>query len=136
MKRLILRILGTALSFYVTAYLIQGFHIDPTWPAYVIASFIFLLLNWIVAPIVKLLLLPINLLTLGLFRWVANVIVLYIFDVVYTGISVSAYDFKGLTTPLIAFPPGHVSLFWTLVLSSFIISLTSSLFFSLLSPEE
>lgn len=136
MKRLILRILGTSLSFYATAYLVAGFQIEPTWTSYLIASFIFLLINWFIAPIVKLLLLPLNLITLGLFRWFANVLVLYIFDILYQGIEVTSYHFAGWSSPLLALPPGNISLFWAYVLSSLVIAITSSFFFSLLDPES
>ena len=136
MKRLLVRILGTALSFYAVSALVAGFHITPSWTAYLIASFVFVVLNWIVSPIVKLLLLPINLLTLGLFRWVASVIVLYVFDLVYSGITISAYNFTGYNSGLISLPPLHLSLFWTLVASSFVMSVTYSIFSTLLNTES
>lgn len=135
MRSLIIRVLGTALSFFVTSYLIAGFQIEPSWQAYLIASLVFVILNAVVGPLVKLLLLPINLLTLGLFRWLSSVIVLYLFDLLYTGISISAYRFSGFTSGLLSLPPLDLSLFWALVLSSFTISLTYSLFSSLLSSE-
>lgn len=136
MRSIIVRILGTALSFYATAYLVGGFRIDPTWQAYLLASFIFVILNWIVGPLIKLLLLPINLLTLGLFRWVTNVLVLYIFDALYDGITISAYRFPGLSSPLLSLPAGDINLFWTLVLSSLAISLTYSVISSLFARED
>lgn len=136
MRKLLVRILGTALSFYAVSYLVAGFRIEPTWSAYLIASVIFVVLNAVVSPMVKLLLLPINLLTLGLFRWLASVIVLYIFDLVYSGISISAYDFPGLESGFISLPPMHITLFWTLVISSFVISITYSLLSTLLISES
>ena len=135
MRSLIIRILGTALSFFVTSYLIAGFQLEPTWQAYLLASLVFVILNAVVGPLIKLLLLPINLLTLGLFRWLSSVIVLYLFDLLYDGISISAYRFAGFTSGLLSLPPLDLSLFWTLVISSFTISLTYSLFSSLLSSE-
>lgn len=136
MKRLLIRILGTALSFYAVSYLVAGFHITPTWSAYLVASIVFVVMNWIVSPIVKLLLLPINLLTLGLFRWVASVIVLYVFDLIYSGITISAYNFTGYSSGLLSLPPLHLSLFWVLVVSSFVMSVTYSLFSTLLITES
>lgn len=136
MRNLIIRILGTALSFYITSHLVAGFHLEQTWVAYLTASFVFVLLNWVVLPLVKLLLLPINLLTLGLFRWVASVITLYLFDVLYGGLSITAYHFGGFNSGLIALNPGDVSLFWALIFSSLSISLSYSLVSSILSVES
>lgn len=136
MRQLLVRILGTSLSFYVATLLVQGFQLTATWESYLIAAVIFTLLNWVVLPLIKLLLLPINLLTLGIFRWIAHVIILYIFDVIYDGITISAYTFPGFSSSLISLPPGNVSLFWSLVLSSLVISVTYSIISTLLNPES
>lgn len=127
MRNFLVHILATASALFAASYLIGGFHIDSTWTAYLLASIIFILTSSIIGPIIKLLLLPINLLTLGLLRWLANVIVLYLFDLFYQGVTISAYDFPGLNNGLLALGPMHLSLFWTLVISSFVISLTTSL---------
>lgn len=136
MRTLIVRVLGTALSFYITANLIQGFQLETSWVSYLTASAIFVVLNWLILPIVKLLLLPINLLTLGLFRWLASVIVLYLFDLLYSGLTIAAYQFPGFSSGWLALPPGYISFFWTLVLSSFAISLSYSLVSAILLPES
>ncbi len=128
MRKLIIRILGTALSFYITNALVAGFHIQPNLTTYFIASLVFILINIILKPIIKLILLPINLITLGLFYWLVNVIVLYIFDLIYDGVTITAYNFTGFQSSLINLPPMHISLFWTLVISSFLISFFYSLY--------
>lgn len=135
MRKLLIRILATASSLYVTSSLIGGFVLASSWESYLIASIIFILLNAIAAPIIKLLLLPINLLTLGLLRWLSNVIVLYLFDTIYTGLTISAYQFPGYKSSLIALPSAWISLFWTLVISSFIMSLTYSIFSTLFHTD-
>ena len=80
MRTLIVKIIATMVSFYATANLIAGFKLDSTWQSYLLAAVIFLLFNLLVTPILKLLLLPINLLTLGLFRWLTQVLVIYLYD--------------------------------------------------------
>lgn len=128
MRVLITKILGTAISFYITDKIIAGFTIENTWQAFLLASIIFILINTLIKPIIKLLLLPINLVTLGLFHWLINVIVLYIFDLLYTGVTIMGYHFEGYTTRLISLPAMDLSLFWVLVLSSFTISVFYSIY--------
>jgi uncharacterized membrane protein YvlD (DUF360 family) len=135
MKALLVKILGTMGSFYAAAYFIHGFHIDSTWQTYLATAIVFLLFNLLITPLVKLLLLPINLLTLGLLRWLTNVLVLYLFDLLYDGIRITGYQYAGLTTNLLILPPMYISLFWTLVLTSFVMSLTYSLITSLFQGE-
>lgn len=127
MRKLIVRILATSASLYVASYFIQGFRLDQTWSAYLLASLVFILVNAVAGPIIKLLLLPINLLTLGLLRWLSNVLVLYLFDLIYQGVTITGYKFEGFTSSLLSLPAASLSRFWTLVLSSFVISLTFSL---------
>ena len=136
MRKLILKILATAASFYVAQYFLAGVHIDPTWSSYLIASVVFVIFNFILSPIIKLLLLPINLLTLGLFRWVTNVLVLYLFDLLYDGIKITSFTYPGYSSSLISLPAGHLSLFWVLVLTSLIMSMTYSLISSLFQANE
>ena len=128
MKKLIVRLLGTTLSFYITNFLVIGFHIEPNLTTYLVASLVFILINTILKPIIKLILLPINLITLGLFYWLINVIVLYIFDFLYDGVTITAYQFPGFHSSTFNLPPMHLSLFWTLVISSFLISFFYSIY--------
>lgn len=136
MRKLIVSILGTAASFYVAQYFLSGFHIQNNWTSYLIASVVFVVFNFVLTPIIKLLLLPINLLTLGLFRWLTNVLVLYLFDLLYDGITISAFTYPGYSSSLISLPSGHLSLFWVLVLSSLLMSITYSIITGLFSGDQ
>ncbi len=136
MRTLIVKIIATMVSFYATASLVAGFSIDATWQSYLISAIIFLLFNLLFTPIIKLLLLPINLLTLGLFRWITQVIVIYIFDVIYTGITISPYFFKGYTNGLFALPAGELSSFWVYCLSALVMSITYNIASTLLQGDS
>jgi putative membrane protein len=136
MRNIIIKILATAASFYVAQSFLSGVHIQNDWVSYLVASLVFVIFNFFLSPIIKLLFLPINLLTLGLFRWLTNVLVLYLFDLLYDGIRITAFDFSGYSSSIIALPAGHLSLFWTLVLASLIMSITYSLISALLVSEE
>lgn len=136
MRKLIIKILATAASFFVAQYFLAGFAIESTWSAYLVASLVFVIFNGILSPIIKLLLLPINLLTLGLFRWLTNVLVLYLFDLLYDGIRISGYNYPGFTSGIIALPAGPLNLFWVLVLASLLMSFTYSLISTLFRAEE
>lgn len=136
MRSLIAKIVSTMVSFYITSSLISGFKIEPTWQSYLIASLIFLLFNLLVTPLIKLLLLPINLLTLGLFRWITQVLVIYLFDILYTGITISSYYFAGFTSSIIALPAGNLSSFWVYCLSALIMSISYNISLTLLLGDS
>lgn len=136
MRKFVIRIIATAASFYTAQYFLSGVQLEPTWSAYLIASFVFVIFNSILSPIIKLLLLPINLITLGLFRWLTNVLVLYLFDLLYDGINIVSFNYPGLTSSLISLPTGQLSLFWVLVITSLIMSLTYSIISLLFQAEN
>ncbi|HBD02428.1 MAG: hypothetical protein UX38_C0008G0008 [Microgenomates group bacterium GW2011_GWC1_46_16] len=135
MRTLLVKMLSTMASFYLVQILIAGVRLDPTWQAYLSATLVFLIFNLLIAPIIRLLLLPINLLTLGLFGWIANVITLYLFDIFSNSITISPYQFPGFTSTLLALPPAHLSLFWVLVLTSLTLTLINNLITFLLRSE-
>lgn len=68
---LLTRFLGTVFAVLLAAYFIQGFHVDGFYTAAIVAL-ILGLLNVTLKPIITLLTLPLNLLTLGLFSFVIN----------------------------------------------------------------
>lgn len=135
MRTLIVKLASTMVSFYFVQFLIAGVRLDPTWQAYLSATLVFWLFNLLVAPIIRLLLLPINLLTLGLFGWIANVLTLYLFDIFSNSITISAYQFTGFSSSLLALPPTYLSLFWVLLLTSLTLTLFNNLITFLLRSE-
>ncbi|MFZ0014100.1 MAG: phage holin family protein [Acidimicrobiia bacterium] len=72
----LISLLGTAASLWIAVWLIDGFEFDGAWWQFLIAALIVGLANAIVKPILKLLSLPIVVLTLGLFLFVVNALVL------------------------------------------------------------
>ena len=68
---MITRLLISALAVLITSLTLDGVSVDPWWWAVIIAIVLGFINTWI-RPLVKLLLLPINLLTLGLFTFVIN----------------------------------------------------------------
>lgn len=131
MRKVIVTLLATAASFFVAGSLLSGVHLTPTWDSYLVASLVFVVFSAVMKPVIKLLLLPINLLTLGLFRWVSGVLVLYLFDLVYDALSITAFTYPGLNSSLISLPPTYLPLFWVLVLTSLVMSLTYAIINSL-----
>ena len=65
----------SALSLVLTAYLVPGFQVD-TFGRALIASVVIGIANIVIWPILMFLALPLNILTLGLFTFVINAIVL------------------------------------------------------------
>ncbi|MBQ4367956.1 MAG: phage holin family protein [Muribaculaceae bacterium] len=68
---MILRLIVSALAVWITAWVLDGVTVEPWWAALLVAV-VLGVINALIRPVVKLLSLPINLVTLGLFTLVIN----------------------------------------------------------------
>lgn len=114
MKGLLIRWLILTLSILAAAYLLEGIEVGSFFSAFFAAAALGIL-NAFFRPILLLLTLPLNLLTLGLFTFVVNALMLMMTSGVISGF--------------------HVHGFWSAVFGSLVISVVSWLLTSLVSDE-
>jgi putative membrane protein len=88
--------------------------------------------NTFLKPLLNIFLLPFNLITLGLFRWVTNVVTLYLATVLVPGLSISAFTFPGFATAWLIIPEMHFPLFAAFIVISFLLSVVVSFIFWLI----
>ncbi|MBU2592698.1 phage holin family protein [Patescibacteria group bacterium] len=93
---------------------------SKTWLLTALALTIF---EYFLKPIAKILFLPINILTLGLLRWVINVIGLYLVTLAVKGFSVSSFYLDSFTWNGFSVPAVRLSTILTYVFCSFVINL-------------
>ena len=74
--KIIIGILVTAAALWLTTEVVPGIHIESSLASFLIVAAVFGLVNAFVKPIVKLLSLPVTILTLGLFLLVINALML------------------------------------------------------------
>lgn len=110
MQGFLLRWLFNAIAIYITTQIIRGVRI-PDFTAAAIAALVLGIVNAFIRPIVLLLTLPINIITLGVFTLVVNTLMLYIVAAV---------------TPL------QISSFWSALVGALLIAVISTLLSHLL----
>jgi putative membrane protein len=86
----IIRLLVTAAVAYGLAHILSGVHI-PDFKDAVIFALVLAVLNAIVKPILILLTLPITILTLGLFLFVINALIILLADKAMDGVKVDGF---------------------------------------------
>jgi putative membrane protein len=87
--KILLSIVANAVALMATAYVVPGISFGGSWVQLLVAGAIFGLLNLIVRPIAMLLSLPFLVLTLGLFYFVLNGLLLWGFSQFMPGYHVS-----------------------------------------------
>lgn len=128
MKSLIRMLLLNIAVVFFAAWVLPGLSYSGDFTILILAAAVLGIINLIVRPIVKLVTLPINLLTLGIFSWVTNVLMLYLVTRLIPGFEVSAFYFGGLNYAGLSLSAMEVGLFSSYVISSFVISLLTSTF--------
>ncbi len=74
--KMIVGILVTAAALWVTTALVSGIRIESSLGAFLIVAVVFGLVNVFIRPVIKLLSLPVTIITLGLFTFVINALML------------------------------------------------------------
>lgn len=121
MKALLRNFLINLASLWLATRLISGVYFEGGFKTLLIGAFVFMLINFLLVPLLKLLFLPLNLLTLGIFGWLINVLALYALTTFVSGFKISSFVFAGFFSGGFSIPPVEISAFWTAVLASFVI---------------
>ena len=88
--KILAKLFITALALLAVAYLLPGVEVENIYAAIIVAV-ILGLLNLVAKPILVLLTLPINILTLGLFMWVINGFLFWFVATFVDGFAVSSF---------------------------------------------
>ena len=119
-------------ALWLVSEFIKGVSLVGGYQTLFLAAVALTLINFLVRPLVKLLLLPVNLLTLGAFRWLINVIALYIATLFVPQFKINAFLFPGFSYQGFIIPSIHLGIFWVYVLTSFFLSFITSFLFWLI----
>lgn len=84
-------------------------------------------------PVINLLLLPINLVTFNLFKWISSAIALYLVTLLVPGFKIIGFSFSGLTSNLINIPAIELSGALAIIAFSFMLSLITSFIYWIIS---
>ena len=113
--KLILKMLLTAVAVIILAQILPGIHVDSYTTA-IIVAIVLGLLRIFVRPLIILFTLPITIITLGLFLFVINAIIILLADKLIDG-----FDVAG---------------FWYALLFSLLLSFLQSILYSLLNEKK
>ena len=90
---------------------------------------VIVLVNILVRPLINLLLLPIHLLTLGTFRWITNLLILFLITRIVPAFSIGSYLSSPINLGFIIIPPVYFSAIGSYLLASFLLSLVFQLLY-------
>jgi putative membrane protein len=120
MKYLIRTFAFNVFALWLTSQIIPALSIHGPLQLILMAGIVLSLLTLIVKPVLKILFIPINIITFGLMSWSINVVVLYLLTLIIPEVSVSSWVFPGLAYAGFSVP----SVKLTYLMSFIVVSLT------------
>lgn len=127
MKTILKHFIIDTATLYLISLAVRGIVFQNGIETILLAGAVLALTTLIVRPILNLLLLPINLVTFGLFKWVTYAIVLYLTTVIVPGFKLMDFVFGGFSNVYFVLPPIGLSGPLAFIAFSFLISFVSSL---------
>lgn len=127
MKRIIKNFIVNTVTIYLISQVVSGMTFANGITTLLLTGAVLSVSQAIVKPLINLLLLPINLITFGLFKWVSYAITLYIVTLVVPGFDIANFYYAGINTYWLSVPTINFPGVLGLIAFSFVISLISSI---------
>lgn len=105
MKRILRSFVIEIGALYLVSRIAGGIEFKNGLESLAIAGIALALATFLVRPIINILLLPINLVTFGLFKWISQAVTLFIVDLILSDFSVTAFVFSGFSSKWFSLPP-------------------------------
>lgn len=128
MIKKIIRIATTeAISLYLITQIIEGIHFRDGVRSFFWTVCALSIATYLVKPVINLLILPLNLITFGVFRWVSSVLALYLVTIAVSDFQIERFFFPGFSTGWASLPPLEFYGFFAILAYSLSLSILTSI---------
>ena len=132
MKTILRHYVIDTVSLYLISQIAGGLVFENGYRGILLTGVGLSLVSLLAKPVINLLLLPINLVTFGFFRWVSAALALYLVTVLMPGFKITAFNFIGLQTQWFTIPAINLGGILSYVAFSFLLSIVTSFIFWLI----
>ena len=122
MKRITRMLIFSAVALFLTSLWNEGFKVNFTPLVFIRTILLVALFYYLVIPISKIVLLPINLLTLGLLSSILYFVLFYLFITRFSLVKITPWDFSGISFNGFVIKSFHIGYLTNLILSSISLS--------------
>jgi putative membrane protein len=127
MRTILKHFIINTVSLYLVSLAVSGIVFADGTYSILMAGIVLTVTTLIIRPIINILLLPINLITFGLFRWVGFAVTLYLVTLIVPGFKLINFVFTGYTSYWFSLPAISLSGILAFIAFSFLISFVASL---------
>lgn len=119
MKSFFRNCLFNGFSIFFLSLILSGVKVNGGITTYILGGVALTLLLAILKPVLNLLALPLNIVTLGMFSFLTNVIIFYLLTVFVTGISIGAFTFSGFSYSGFVIPSIYFNTLFAFIITAF-----------------
>jgi len=122
MKRILRKIIFAGIALYLTSLWNKGF-VLPVEPVSLLKLLgVFVVVYYLIIPVSKIILLPLNILTLGLVSFLVYLLFFHLATANFQLLSIKSWTFSGFKFNFINIGETYINYFWNLILSSVSVS--------------
>jgi putative membrane protein len=121
MKSILRLFLINLAALWLTTQLLPGLYYTGGLHTLILGALGLMVINFSVVPLLKVMFLPLNILTLGVFAWVINVIALYILTTFLPDFKLAPYSFPGANINGFIIPSVDLNVLLVAITASFVI---------------
>ena len=122
-KSILRKIVYYSVALFLVAQALEGVRVSGGLISYLIGGIVLSILFLLVKPILSIVTLPLNIITLGLFSFLTNAIILYLLTIFVPSVSITAFTFRGSSFLGFVIPQISVNTFFAFIIASFLLSL-------------
>src|SRR3989344_6473102 len=127
MKTILRSFITTAAGLFLTSWIVPGFAITKDLITFSVITSALVLANWFVKPLLKIIFMPLNIATFGLFTIVINALILYGISYFLSGITISDWTFSGFNYSGFHIPEISFGIIGTYLVSGFIVGIVTTI---------
>ncbi len=132
MKRILRHFVVDTFSFWAVSQIAAGLVFQEGFKTLIIAGAALTIVSLLAKPVINLLLLPLNLVTFGLFRWVASAVVLYLVTLIVKDFKIEGFLYAGFSNKWIDIPAIQLSGIGAFIAFAFLLSFITSFIYWLI----
>lgn len=114
---------------YIVSQIVSGVRFENGIQTLFLTGAVLTLATLIIRPVLNILLLPLNLITFGLFKWVTHTITLYLVTLIVLDFKILSFNFNGYVNNWFSIPHIYLTGILAFIAFSFLISFVSSIIY-------
>lgn len=126
MKSLLRTVLFNSFSLLIISQFVPGFKVQGGYGVFLFGGIALTFLFILLKPVLNILSLPLNMMTLGAFSFLTNVIIFYLLTVFVPDLAITSFTFPGISFAGFIIPPIYFNTLFSFILISFLQSLVVS----------